>query len=116
MLVCFRYVHFLVHIYGIKERSLYILLFKSNFKGNQLNLLTSRIIWPGNSSKKPLGTKWSSKLKIVLLEEKPFIFKVPKLNSKTCSQLVNNSIDCPWSYSMHVFVIAYLVFRFLKCL
>lgn len=57
------------------------------------------MIWPGDIFKKPDGSKWSSKLKVVVIEEKPFLFKFKKTSSiDSCSQLDNNSIDCPWSY------------------
>jgi ionotropic glutamate receptor NMDA 1 len=55
-------------------------------------------VWPGGSSNKPDGTKWSSKFKIVVIEEKPFVFKKMKPKNVECKQAYNNSVDCPWSY------------------
>ena len=55
-------------------------------------------MWPGSNKQKPDGSKWSAKFRIVVIEEKPFIFKKPKKN-KDCSLDYNNSVDCPWSYS-----------------
>lgn len=73
--------------------------FKSDSKGSNLDLNSSKIIWPGNTHQKPDGTKWSSKFKIVVIEEKPFIFKFSKPPNKQCNQVINSSYDCPWSYS-----------------
>jgi hypothetical protein len=64
-----------------------------------LNINQKKIIWPNGSRKKPLGTKWSSKLKIVVIEENPFIFKLPKPNDKNCSKIDNSYKLCPWSFS-----------------
>lgn len=74
--------------------------FQSDSKSSLLNLSDSQnIIWPGNSTIKPVGTKWSSNLKVVVLEEMPFIFKIHKPSDKTCQQAYNNSVYCPWSFS-----------------
>jgi hypothetical protein len=58
-------------------------------------------MWPGLSRNKPDGTKWSAKFKVVIIEEKPFIFKIPKPKNKDCNSFYNNSIECPWSHSKH---------------
>ena len=73
--------------------------FKSDSKSLDLDVNSTKIIWPGNTRQKPDGTKWSSKFKIVVIEEKPFIFKVAKPVNTQCNQIVNNSYECPWSYS-----------------
>ena len=93
--------------------------YESNSKVSHLNLNKTQIMWPGLSRNKPGklnknlrflydtllnlikkdGTKWSANFKIVVIEEKPFIFKIIKPKNKECNQVYNNSIDCPWSYS-----------------
>ncbi|CAF0713911.1 unnamed protein product [Brachionus calyciflorus] len=72
--------------------------FTLDSKSMNLKIDSSLIVWPGNFKHKPDGTKWSSKFKIVVIEEKPFIFKIPKPDNKKCSEFINNSYDCPWSY------------------
>jgi hypothetical protein len=64
-----------------------------------LKINQSKIIWPGNLNQKPDGTKWSKKFRVVLIEEKPFIFKALKPKDKECKDLYNKSVYCPWSYS-----------------
>ena len=49
----------------------------------------------------PDGSKWSDKLKVVVIEEKPFIFKILKTKNTDCNSIYNNSVYCPWSYSKH---------------
>ena len=83
---------------------------KSDLKGTSLYLNKSKIVWPGNSRKKPDGTKWSSKLKVVVIEEKPFIFKTPKITNKKCTEILNNSVDCPWSFSKPSTTINMIIF------
>ncbi len=57
------------------------------------------IEWPGLTRTKPDGSKWSAKLKLVVIEEKPFIFKLLKPKNQECNLVYKNSIECPWSYS-----------------
>ncbi len=63
----------------------------------------TKIIWPGATKQKPDGTKWSAKFKVVLIEEKPFIFKVRKPKHMKCMNVYNYSVDCPWSHSKLMF-------------
>ncbi len=82
-----------------------IFLFKkTNQKGSMLNLNATKIVWPGNTFRKPEGTKWSSKLKIVVIEEEPFIFKRLKPKNIPCNEINSNSTECPWSYSNFIFL------------
>lgn len=68
-----------------------------------MSINESKIIWPGNVNRRPDGTKWSSKLRIVVIEEKPFVFKFKKTkNIVSCKQVDNSSIECPWSNSNFV--------------
>ena len=53
------------------------------------------MVWPGNLRTKPDGTKWSDKFRVVVIEEKPFIFTKPKPNNLSCQQFMNNSVECP---------------------
>jgi hypothetical protein len=63
-----------------------------------LQMNVSTIVWPGGLTVKPDGTKWSSKFKIVVIEEKPFIFKKYKPDNVECRQIQNNSVECPWAH------------------
>ncbi len=73
--------------------------FTSDSETTNLRLNLSKIVWPGDTQTKPVGTKWSSKLKIVVIEEVPFVYKTLKPTSRTCQQTVNNSVPCPWSFN-----------------
>jgi hypothetical protein len=72
---------------------------KSNSHSLQLDL--ADIVWPGGSKVKPYGTKWSSNFRIVVIEEKPFIFKQLKSPHLTCNEQYNKSIDCPLTRSVN---------------
>lgn len=76
------------------------LVFKTTQNEVNLELNKDEILWPGGQNKKPDGTKWSSKFKVVVIEEKPFIYKVFRPKDKKCSQIRNDTvaIDCPWSH------------------
>jgi hypothetical protein len=63
-----------------------------------LQINVSDIVWPGGLKIKPDGTKWSSKFRIVVIEEEPFIFKTFKPDNVECSVVQNNSVECPWSH------------------
>lgn len=68
-------------------------LSKNEFK---IELDESKITWIGGLMQKPDGTKWSTKFKIVTIEEKPFVYKFEKPNDYSCFELNKDSIDCPW--------------------
>ena len=71
--------------------------FKTNSRRSTLQLNQSIIVWPGNIRQKPDGTKWSAKFRVVVIEEKPFIFTHPKPKNMKCKQFLNNSEECPYS-------------------
>lgn len=64
---------------------------------DQIDLNLTRVVWPGSITYKPDGTKWSNRFRIVTIEEKPFVFKIPKPANQECFQIYNNSIECPWT-------------------
>jgi glutamate receptor ionotropic, NMDA 1 len=66
-------------------------------KDRVLKINDSNIVWPGGLRVRPDGTRWSTKFKIVTIEEKPFIFKFRKVADKECNEIHPDSVDCPWS-------------------
>ncbi len=87
----------IINIYNNKLLSVGQFISDSDTTNLTLNL--SQIVWPGDTHIKPIGTKWSSKLKIVVIEEVPFVYKIQKQSKKTCQQILNNSVICPWSFN-----------------
>jgi hypothetical protein len=55
----------------------------------------TKIKWIGDLRQRPDGTKWSTKFRIVTIEEKPFVYKFEKSNGYTCFELNKDAIDCP---------------------
>lgn len=76
-----------INVYKLKYES----------KTSEIELNLTKIVWPGVTSFKPDGTKWSNRFRIVTIEEKPFVFKIPKPYNQECYQVQNNSIECPWT-------------------
>lgn len=58
----------------------------------KLNLHTHRIIWPGNTSQKPLGIFVPKHLRVTTLAEKPFVWAKKIGAHEQCSK---NQIICP---------------------
>jgi len=69
----------------------------SDSQNTLINVNKANIIWPGSTKQKPDGTKWSAKFKVVVIEEKPFVFKIPKPKHMHCIHVYNYSVECPWS-------------------
>ena len=62
----------------------------------ELKLKTGDIIWPGGSNVKPDGVKIPTHLKVLTLQEKPFVYSRRLEPGQSCS---DSQTRCPWHNS-----------------
>lgn len=58
-----------------------------------LSVDEKRILWPGNLNKKPEGIIIPTHLKVLTIEEKPFVYTRRLLEQEKCGQ---DEIECPY--------------------
>ena len=64
------------------------------FQDPKLQVKTEEIVWPGNQTVQPKGLKISTHLKVVTLEELPFIYAEPVHSPDDCN-IKFNKVPCP---------------------
>lgn len=60
----------------------------------RLRINDSQIMWPGRQSRKPEGIMIPTHLKVLTVEEKPFVY-VRKLADDPTAQCDDDEISCP---------------------
>ncbi|XP_037070917.1 glutamate [NMDA] receptor subunit 1-like isoform X2 [Pollicipes pollicipes] len=67
--------------------------YSKSLRRMDLKLETSKIIWPGGSNVKPDGVKIPTHLKVLTLEERPFVYTRRLEPGQSCSDVETR---CPW--------------------